>query len=148
MRISNVVLSGLTNQLEPIRHTYYHINGKVAKYVYCLNSKIHRVGAPAVICYDEQGDKIEECYFYNDSLHRENAPAKTLYNENETLAAEYYYCNGKTHRLDGPAKLFYDIEGKNPIGQYYINGEFIEHIKTDKQWFKYLDQRKMLEYFS
>ena len=110
---------------------------------------------PSAISY-YNGVKIQECYHVpclsleKSVLSRINGPAVIEYDDSGNIDKEMYYINGKLHREDGPAIVY----SKNPnnatygyYDKYYFNDEFI-NVKSLKEYLKYVERRKLLEYFS
>lgn len=73
----------------------YHYDGRTKKNErWEIDGKLHRVDGPAVLEYDEDGQKIREEWFQNNLLHRLNKPARILYDSKGLVTSEHWYEHG------------------------------------------------------
>lgn len=104
----------------------YYANGTVSGELWFLDGKFHRVGAPAVLHYNESGLLILEAWHVHGDRHRppEEGPAtRQIEAKTGVVSREEYYLNDVPHRLDGPA-----LVARNPKTgvvyreEYFLNG--------------------------
>lgn len=71
------------------KHGAFHFKDKSME-LFNLDGEFHRIGNPASIIHNRNGDLIYECYFLYDQIHRENGPAEIHYGDGE-IKSKYYY---------------------------------------------------------
>lgn len=86
------------------------------------NGELHSFNdEPSSITY--RGNKIESMAWHkNGVLHRIGKPALVCYDFKETLSNITYYHEGVLHREDGPALIYYDFNGMIEEQQWVLHG--------------------------
>ena len=82
--------------------------------------------------YDKKtGHRVREFWFQEGELHRVGAPAAICFNsQNGAVSIEEYRERGILHRLEGPAWILRDENtGSALISDYYIMGKKIKSPK-------------------
>lgn len=76
-------------------------------------------------------------YYYHNMIHRINAPALVRYINDGSKDNESYYNNGLIHNLNGPAIIYFNDKNKITIRNFYLYGKYIP-VRSFKQFKKYL----------
>ena len=79
-------------------------SGELDSVEYYEEGEPHRVGGPAEIEYDQDGNIVIEGWYKKGQKHRTGSPA-IIHRFKEVIWIEEYYQDGFLHRLDGPAKI-------------------------------------------
>lgn len=69
-------------------------DGTIVWINYSKNGKFHRENGPAIIQY-KNGKITKETWFINGNMHRVGKPADITYDENGNIVNEIYYVNNK-----------------------------------------------------
>ena len=163
------LVNGVLHREDGPAYISYHENGNKKYEGYYINGEYHRIDGPAIIAYYINGNKQGESYYINGKNHRADDPAIIQYYENgnvnwelycnymhgDTSGISYYkdgmietyvfILNGKLHKEDGPARIRYYQSG-NISEEFYYKGELIS-VKSLNEYFEYVKERKLLEYF-
>lgn len=80
---------------------------------------LHRIGKPALIVRDEEGNEVLNEYYCRGQLHREDGAARISTN---VLRIEEWYIDGLLHRENAPA---------------HISTELSTSIISDEKWYQH-----------
>lgn len=111
----------LCNELDPMMNEYYS-NGKIKRSVWFKGYLSHRIEAPAIIHYSEDGLVTKEEYYFNGKLHNLNGPACINYYSNKDIHGMGYSIHG----------VNYSFEDWLEIRQKYITRCTVDHYDDDK----------------
>lgn len=118
----------INNELVPIpndkkystklkENNFYYKNGKQKCFFMTYRGTLHNDDKPAIIVWDEIGNKRLIVYYFHGEIHRIDKPAAYRYFENESLHSELYFDKGRLHKTDGPASRY-----------WYPNGDILKEL--------------------
>jgi hypothetical protein len=94
--------------------------------------KLHRIGAPAVIGYDDDGRVILEEWWNDGRLHRDGAPACIEYAAGIPIVMEWWR-NDLRHNDHGAGIVSYECG--RIMRQWWLNGVRVERFRvTSREW--------------
>ena len=95
-------------------------------------SELSRMDGPALWERFPNGNWLFQEWWHGGERHRVGAPAILNYNDEGTgqLQSEEWWVDGERHREDGPAKVVYDqVTGDVAGCEWWIRGVQIDHEK-------------------
>ena len=102
----------------------YHPNGKIKTIIHRnANGKLHNLRGPAIISYNDNGQKECEVYYKDGKYHNDKGPAIIKYYDNGQKEYEGYYKDGKWHNVSGPALISYSDNGHIAYEEYWVSGK-------------------------
>lgn len=130
IKYDEVTLVKTYDEQKIVRQEAYYSNS--GEYSYW---ELNRVGEPALIEYDRNGNVIKEEYYDYNDLHRSDGPAVIEYGYNKghkVIIKEEYWYDGSYYRENGPAIIEYDINGDIIKKEnYFYNGKEINDLQIE-----------------
>lgn len=84
---------------------------------------LHRVNGPALISWDQNGQKRSETWAFNDVEHRTDGPSHTRWYQDGQKELERFNFKGENHRIGAPAITTWNPDGRKSSEHFFKNGK-------------------------